>query len=202
MRILLAIGCNSYHYLTRLAGAELDARRVWRALTADSPGQYEPQHSSLLLSPTLEDVRGVLRGVPTDDPVDAFTLYFAGHGGVRSGSYYFCTADTQPSRLSTTGMALSELLGADAREARRSGLPCVTKKLRPPRGLPARSSRPSLPTTSRRFRPGVSRTQHRCTCRCEIAIASTRRCNSPKHQDNALASPCRNLKKPWNRRPL
>jgi hypothetical protein len=43
------------------------------------------------------------------EPLDTFTFFFAGHGGVKSGSFYMCLRDSKPEALSASGLSLSEL---------------------------------------------------------------------------------------------
>lgn len=45
----------------------------------------------------------------SDEAVDSFTFFFAGHGGLSRGTYYLCPVDARQDRLSTTGFALSHL---------------------------------------------------------------------------------------------
>lgn len=108
---LLAIGCDRYTHsgIRQLHGAEADARRVFAALTG--PGQpYSADTSHLLLSPTKVQLDAVLRQLGSAAPVDVLTLYFAGHGDTREGSYYFCLQDSDPGYLSGTAFALTSWL--------------------------------------------------------------------------------------------
>ncbi|OYY74789.1 MAG: hypothetical protein B7Y43_19370 [Sphingomonas sp. 28-62-20] len=59
-RALLAIGCNAYDHLDPLTCAEADADALFRLLIEPSIGDYDVVRSRLLLSPTLQDVRGAL----------------------------------------------------------------------------------------------------------------------------------------------
>lgn len=106
--ILIAVGCDQYDSLNALSGAEGDARRVFAALTA--AGQpYSPGDSRLLLSPTRAQLDQALSTI-AEEPVEVLTFYFAGHGGVKDGAYYFCMRDSRPERLSTTGFPLNSWL--------------------------------------------------------------------------------------------
>lgn len=108
-RVLLSIGCNRYRHLNPLNGAEQDATNVFELLTG-AAGDYDLDKSKLLLSPTHSELMAGLEEVLFSDvPVDVFTIFFAGHGGVKQGNYYLCVADTHPDRLSTTGLALVNL---------------------------------------------------------------------------------------------
>jgi len=113
-RALLAIGCDAYEFLEPdLAGAELDAQRVFEQLTKPDVGDYDPVRSRLLLSPTLAEVRKALEDIVyQDEPLDAFTLYFAGHGALESAGFYMELRDTRAGRLPTTAYWLSESLAA------------------------------------------------------------------------------------------
>lgn len=111
MRILLSIGCNIYNALPNLTGAEEDAQRIWTHLTLTGTGQYDSGSSRLILSPTHDEVRRTLTGLTrTSSDLDVLTIFFAGHGGVKAGSYYFCVSDSDPSSLATTALSLTTLL--------------------------------------------------------------------------------------------
>lgn len=110
MRVLLAIGCNTYEYASHLAGAEVDAQRMFDALIRPEVGQYDVVRSKLLLSPSLEQVRLCLRGVLFADPQpETFTFYFAGHGGVSAGSFYMWLRDTSPKGQSMSALSLADI---------------------------------------------------------------------------------------------
>src|SRR5215211_3788876 len=106
-RLLLSVGCNAYSNLGQLRGAEQDASRIFELLTG-AQGEYDPQQSRLLLSPSLAGLRAALdETLFTRELPDVFTLFFAGHGGVKSGNYYLCPSDADPDRLSTTAFLLT-----------------------------------------------------------------------------------------------
>ncbi len=108
-KVLLSIGCNRYEHLNPLNGAEQDAAKVFELLTG-AEGDYEQGRSRLLLSPThAELMAGLDEVLFSDATVEVFTIFFAGHGGVKQGNYYLCVADTDADRLSTTGLALVSL---------------------------------------------------------------------------------------------
>ena len=109
-RILVAVGCDRYDQLSELRGAEHDARAMHDQL-AGTHGDYDANISCLMLSPTVEAIVSTLSGLPfgTGD-IQTLTFFFAGHGGEKSGTYYLCARDTDPNRLSTTGLALNRLL--------------------------------------------------------------------------------------------
>jgi hypothetical protein len=112
MRLALSVGCNSYETSTidDLDGAEGDAQRMFAALTAESFGGYSPEHSILLLSPTLPEIREALRCLLSEHgPLDTFTFYFAGHGSVKAGSFYMWGHDVVESRLSMTALSLGDV---------------------------------------------------------------------------------------------
>lgn len=110
MRVLLAIGCNIYNHASALTGAEDDARRVFEALIREDVGEYAPTSSKLLLSPTSDQVRKAVREVLFSvGAIDTFTFFFAGHGSVKSGSFYMWMRDTQPEAQSVSALSLSEL---------------------------------------------------------------------------------------------
>jgi uncharacterized caspase-like protein len=90
--VLIAVGCDRYDALRPLFGAEADAGKVFAVLTA--PGQrYTAADSRLLLSPNKADFERMLLEVGSGE-IDVLTFYFAGHGGVKEGGYYFCLRDS------------------------------------------------------------------------------------------------------------
>lgn len=110
MRVLISIGCNAYDHISPLSSAELDARRMFEALIRPEIGEYDRERSRLLLSPTGDEVRQTIREVLfSNGAIDTFTFFFAGHGGVKSGSFYMCVRDTRLDALSVTAMSLSDL---------------------------------------------------------------------------------------------
>jgi hypothetical protein len=109
-RALIAVGCNAYDHLQALDGAEVVARRIYDALMKPEIGEYDPAHSRILLSPTSTALRNAIREVLfASEPQDTFTFFFAGHGGVKSGSFYMCLKDSRAEALSAAGLSLSEL---------------------------------------------------------------------------------------------
>jgi hypothetical protein len=109
MRLLLSIGCNRYLHLPQLHGAEQDGEKIHELLIG-SNGNYDSQRSRLLLSPSLQQLRETLDEVVfAGSRIDVFTMFFAGHGAVKAGNYYLCLSDTDPERLSTTGLPLVSL---------------------------------------------------------------------------------------------
>ncbi|MGP8475138.1 caspase family protein [Burkholderia sp. PR2] len=110
MRILLSIGCNEYDHATHLSGAEADARRMYDVLVRPDVGDYDETRSKLLLSPSVDAVRQALREILfSNGKVDTFTFFFAGHGGVRAGSFYMWIRDTQSDAQSITALSLSDV---------------------------------------------------------------------------------------------
>lgn len=110
MRVLLAIGCNTYEHASQLEGAEADAQRMFNALMRPEVGQYDVARSKLLLSPSLEQVRYCLRDVLFGElQPETFTFYFAGHGGVSAGSFYMWLRDTSPTGQSMSAMSLADI---------------------------------------------------------------------------------------------
>jgi hypothetical protein len=111
MRLLLAVGCDAYAHLSQLRGAERDAKTFYDALIRADIGEYDASKSFFLLSPSLSTIRQALQEILFDAraEVDTFTFLFAGHGGVKSGAYYLCAADSRPDMLSTTAFAMSSL---------------------------------------------------------------------------------------------
>jgi hypothetical protein len=109
-RILVAVGCDKYEHLSELRGAESDASTVFDRLTTPK-GDYEVTGSTLLVSPSVDEVMIALSKLPFGNhEIESLTFFFAGHGGDKSGTYYLCGRDTDPNRLSTTGLAMNRLL--------------------------------------------------------------------------------------------
>lgn len=109
-RVLLAIGCNQYDHLGPLGGAEHDAQQLFDALIKPEVGDYDPDTSRILLSPTADEVKGALKDILFGgEKPDTLTITFAGHGGVTAGSYYMATREARPDALSATSLALADL---------------------------------------------------------------------------------------------
>lgn len=110
---LLAIGCNNYasEGLNNLTGAENDATNVYKHLVLSEYSIYDKNVSKVLLSPSLLDVKSALESILCEfQTPDIFTLFFAGHGGVLTGTYYLCTSDTRLERMSFSAFSLTEIL--------------------------------------------------------------------------------------------
>jgi hypothetical protein len=109
-RALLAIGCNAYDHLDSLTCAEADADALFRLLIEPSIGDYDAARSRLLLSPTLQDVRGALATMLFEgEALDTLTITFAGHGAASSGSFYMALRDARVNALSATALSLADL---------------------------------------------------------------------------------------------
>lgn len=110
MRVLLAIGCNDYKEATPLNAAELDAQRIFDALLSAKSSWYDDDRSRLLRSPTLDEVRAVVRELLFMGPeIETFTFFFAGHGGVHAGSFYMWLKDTMRAAQSVSALSLADL---------------------------------------------------------------------------------------------
>lgn len=110
MRALLSIGCNDYDHAQTLTGAETDARRMFETLIRPNVGDYDPNRSKLLLSPTAAEVHQTLRDILfINNAIDTFTFFFAGHGSVRAGSFYMWVRDSNPDAVSLTAIPLSDI---------------------------------------------------------------------------------------------
>jgi hypothetical protein len=117
-RCLIAIGCNRYEEENDLTGAEADASRVYDALMKPEVGGYDSETSQLLHSPTLAEVRAAVRSVLIrSEPIETLTIFFAGHGGVKAGTFYLLPSDASSALLSATALSASELLAMIAEAA-------------------------------------------------------------------------------------
>ena len=105
--IAICLGCDEYSKLTRLNGAVADCKRVYDVLV--SSGLYDATASKLLLSPTLQDARACLNDVAGCKDLGVLTCYFAGHGGMKSGTFYLCFSDADLDKLSTTSLPIIDL---------------------------------------------------------------------------------------------
>lgn len=109
-RALLAIGCNAYDHLNRLTCAAADAAALFKLLIEPGIGDYDVARSRLLLSPTLQDVRGALATMLFDgEALDTLTVTFAGHGAASSGSFYMAMRGSRVHALSATALSLADL---------------------------------------------------------------------------------------------
>lgn len=112
MKILVAIGCDNYanEGLQNLSGAENDAIAVFDCLVHKENSLYDKNNSILLKSPSSQEVRAALQQAifATSDDLE-FCLFFAGHGGVKDGSYFLCVNDTSVERLTVSAISITEL---------------------------------------------------------------------------------------------
>jgi hypothetical protein len=104
---LLSVGCDHYDQLPNLNGAERDAKAIFDLLLGSA--LYDSAISALLLSPTLIEVRRALDGIARVSDLTLLTVFFAGHGASKHGTYYTCVRDSNVDRLSTTALSIVEL---------------------------------------------------------------------------------------------
>ncbi|MDR6116687.1 MULTISPECIES: caspase family protein [unclassified Sphingomonas] len=117
-RCLIAIGCDRYDTENDLTGAEADASNVFVALMRADVGDYDSADSHLLLSPTLGEVRETIRRVLIrPGPIDTLTIFFAGHGGVKAGTFHLLPRDASSALLSATALSTAELFAMIAEAA-------------------------------------------------------------------------------------
>ena len=111
MNILISVGCNRYDNLTTLNGAERDEEAIFERLIGPS-GMYDSTRSRNLRSPTLLELRECFKQVFSQSPqVDVFTFFFAGHSGVKGGSFYLFLRDSDSEIASATAFPIGELFG-------------------------------------------------------------------------------------------
>ena len=66
--------------------------------------------SRVLLSPTKNAIEEALnKAFPKGKEIDVFTFFFAGHAGVKNGSFFLCSRESDSERLSTTAFQISYL---------------------------------------------------------------------------------------------
>ena len=110
MRVLLCVGCDDYENANQLNGAEQDATRVYEVLIKENIGEYDRDRSRLLLSPRVDEVRQAVQTLLfSNGKIDTFTFFFAGHGGLRAGSFYMWLRDTRAEAQSLSAFSLSDL---------------------------------------------------------------------------------------------
>jgi Caspase domain len=107
MNVLLSIGCDRYHFLGPLAGAQRDATAMFETLSVG--GFYDAQRSKLLLSPSREEMEKSIASILRGEPIEVFTFVFAGHAGGKDGSFYLALPESEPDALSITSFPLSRL---------------------------------------------------------------------------------------------
>ena len=110
-RVCICIGVTNYSdpRLTRLKGAEVDAKSMFEALTDPSRGEHDPVESILLLDPTRRKISEAIADLAYGGEVDTFTFFFAGHGGVNKEAYALCGADTNFDRFIATALPVTEI---------------------------------------------------------------------------------------------
>jgi len=119
-RALIAIGCDAYEHLKALTGAEADASSIYSLLMKPEVGDYDHARSTLLLSPTLQQIRDTLTATLfRSEGLDALSFVFAGHGAVSGGSFYMAARDARIHALSATAFPLADLLRMIAEAAPR-----------------------------------------------------------------------------------
>lgn len=113
-RVLLAIGCDEYDSdeISNLSGASADAKCIFDRLVSCGLGAFDSKLSRILLSPTLSDVRAAVTEILFSTPkIDVLTIFYAGHGGVKDGSYFLMCRDSYVNRLSVSALPISHLFG-------------------------------------------------------------------------------------------
>jgi hypothetical protein len=109
MNALLCIGCNAYDHLRVLEGAEKDAKEIFDLLSSQK-GFYDQEVSCVLFSPATIEIKDALNKVfPAGNEIDVLTFFFAGHAGVKAGSFYLCARESESERLSTTAFPITSL---------------------------------------------------------------------------------------------
>ncbi len=109
---LLSVGCDKYSSdsLNNLTGAVNDASNIYQCLVNSEYSIYDAEISETLSSPTISETRSALERILLEhETPDIFTLFFAGHGGVATGTYYICLNDTRTDRIGFSALSLSEI---------------------------------------------------------------------------------------------
>jgi uncharacterized caspase-like protein len=114
---VIAVGIDSYTFITPLNGAATDARTLVRTLGSKTP--YYTAVQSVLLVDGAATAAGLQRSVDAAvsaaGPDDTILFFYAGHGArTDDGRFYMTTSETDPDRLPETSIdwqAISETLG-------------------------------------------------------------------------------------------
>lgn len=109
---LLSIGCDEYasETLSNLSSATNDAQGIYNCLVESEYSIYDKDESKILKSPNASEVRSALEEIlMANETPDVFTLFFAGHGGVATGTYYLCLNNTRTDRIEFSALSLSEI---------------------------------------------------------------------------------------------
>lgn len=113
-RVLVAIGSDEYdsENVDNLNGAVADAKGIFDRLVSDGLGAFDTHLSKLLLSPTLSEVTDAIAEILFGpNVIDVLTIFYAGHGGIKDGSYFLMCRDSHIDRLSLSALPLSQLFG-------------------------------------------------------------------------------------------
>jgi hypothetical protein len=105
MNSLFCIGCDQYDLITRLDGAEKDAKEMYAVLSES--GFYEKHLSKLILSPTSMEVAHQLSAILRHSDIDTLTFFFAGHACAKDGSFFLALRDSDCSAMSATSFPLT-----------------------------------------------------------------------------------------------
>ena len=111
-RVCVCIGCDQYQStnIDDLKGCVKDAEKIFQLLIDENVGQNSAVRSKIVRNPTSSDVRSAFGEIASGPYIDTLTIFFAGHGTVRDGSYFLATRDTSLNRLSMTSLPVAELL--------------------------------------------------------------------------------------------
>jgi len=107
----IVIGVSEYEdtRLQGLPGAVVDARGFFEAATGEETGVCDPEKSSLLLNPTVQQVRHAIAEYIYESATTNLTIFFAGHGGETKSGYYLACADSEARKLAHSGLSLTDL---------------------------------------------------------------------------------------------
>lgn len=111
-RALVAIGCDEYdsERVENLSGAVADATGIFDRLVVEGLGAFDAHLSRLLLSPTDSEVEQVIADILfSGSIIDVLTIFFAGHGGIKDGSYFLMCRNSCTDRLSVSALPVSHL---------------------------------------------------------------------------------------------
>ena len=107
----IVIGVSKYEDsgLQQLPGAVVDARGFFETATGGETGVCDLEKSSLLLNPTVQQVRDAIAEYIYESATTNLTIFFAGHGGETKSGYYLACADSEARKLAHSGLSLTDL---------------------------------------------------------------------------------------------
>lgn len=107
----IAIGVSEYqdNKLQKLPGAAVDAQRFFEVAISSKTGVCNPEKSSLLINPSVHQVRDAVAHQIYTSSTRNLTIFFAGHGGETKSGYFLACTDSEAGKLAHSGLSLTDL---------------------------------------------------------------------------------------------